>query len=186
MAQFKYKPAEALEAVAAQNDSGWRDVDIFSEGDGDGSDSDGEGGDNDGDSMTDSLSSSEIEGFDRENEPADSAVHEEQTFTNSDDDHSGEGSQGTYGRVSHIFVDASFNDLGASVRRALHGEVLTNACVSSAMPNFLLQRRRCSAAVCVPFIFPASLMPHRRILPPLNPLLPFEHETVGRLLLKKM
>ena len=182
MAQFKYKPAEALEAVAAQNESGWRDVDIFSEGDEDGSDSDGEGGGNDGDSMTsDSLSSSEIEGFDRENEPADSAVHEEQTFADSDDDRSGEGSQGTYGRVSHIFVDASFNDLGASVRRALHGEVFTNACVSSAMRNLLVQRRRCSAAVCAPFIFPASLMPHRHLSPPLNPPLPFEHETVDLL-----
>jgi hypothetical protein len=179
LAQFKYKPAEALEAVAAQNDAGWRDVDIFSEGDGDGSDSDGGSGDNDGDSMTpDSLSSSEIEGFDRENEPADFAVHEEQTFTDSDDDRSGEGSQGTYGRVSHIFVDASFNDLGASVRRALHGEALTNACVSSVMPHLLLQRRRCSAVVCVPFIFPASIMPRRHILPLLNPLLlPFEHES---------
>jgi hypothetical protein len=127
--QFKYTPAEALEAVVAQNDSGWRDVDededIFGDGDEDCSNSDVNDDDNDVDTMTsDPLSSSEIEGSDRENELADSVVNEEQTFTDSDDDHSGEGSQGTYGRVSHVFVDASFNDLGASVRRALHGECL--------------------------------------------------------------
>jgi hypothetical protein len=115
---------QALEAVAAQREAGWHDVDededVFGQsGEDDDDDEGGGGGDNDHDVVTEPLSSSEIEGSDDDDEEGD----DEESSEDSDDDaHSGDGSQGTYSRVSHIFVDASFNALGTSVQRALHGE----------------------------------------------------------------
>jgi hypothetical protein len=67
------------------------------------------------------LSSSGIEDSSEGNDAGE--INEESSSGSDDDGQSGQGSQGISGQVSYeVFVDASFNQLGASVRRALHGE----------------------------------------------------------------
>jgi hypothetical protein len=94
---------------------------VFGEGaDDDDSDSDLD------DSTSEPLSSSAIEESGDINDSENSDSHDEESSNGSDNDgHSDAGSQGVSGQVSYeIFVDASFNHLGTSVRRALHGEYL--------------------------------------------------------------
>ncbi len=144
---------EALEAVAAHDESGWNDVDEDEDIFGEGSEDD----DDDHDSTTEPLTSSEIEGSD----DGHSEGHDEESSADDSDDdgHSGDGSQGTYGRVSHIFVDASFNQLGTSVQRALHGKSLVQLLCVHLIPDLLLQRRQCSVAASELSILQASLAP---------------------------
>jgi hypothetical protein len=86
-------------------------------------DDDGINADFDGDdSDLNPLSSSENEGSDEQDAFGDLGGPVQESNSSDDDGGSVEGSQGTYGRVPHVFVDASFNDLGAGVRRALHGQ----------------------------------------------------------------
>ena len=103
--------------MAAQAESDWRDT-ILNFDSGADSDADADG---DREDVSD-LSSSAIQDPEHANDDDNSGSHDEEASSDSDDDdRSGEGSQGTYGRVSRVFVDASFNEFGTSVRRALHG-----------------------------------------------------------------
>ncbi len=121
--QAKHTPAEALGIVSAQNESGWHDIDDDEDVFGEGADDDDSDSDVD-DSTSEPLSSSEFEDSGDINDLENSDSHDEESSNGSDDDsHSGGGSQGVSSQVAYeIFIDASFNQLGTSVRRALHGE----------------------------------------------------------------